>query len=205
MTDPLAYAHLFDDLPGDIESLCKIIQGVMIHIFWAECYGIRLSSMCNNEVQIRPIARILARIVELDASPLEREHTPDKKLVGNCRDFALMLTALLQYQGKPVRARCGFSRYFRSDLLEDHWVCEYWDANQSRWILAEAQLDEFQQQALPIRFSPLDVPRTMFVTGGKAWQMCRAGQFTPKKFGIFGMRGMWFIRGNLIRDVAALN
>ena len=45
----------------------------------------------------------------------------------------------------------------------------------------------------------------MFITGGKAWQMCRAGQADPDKFGIFDMHGLWFVRGDFIRDVAALN
>ena len=88
---------------------------------------------------------------------------------------------------------------------EDHWVCEYWHATENRWRFVDGQLDEFQQQALRMRFSPLDVPRTMFITGGKAWQMCRAGQADPDRFGIFDMHGLWFVRGDFVRDVAALN
>ena len=36
---------------------------------------------------------------------------------------------------------------------------------------------------------------------------CRMGEADPAKFGIFkgDLRGLWFIAGNLIRDVAALN
>jgi hypothetical protein len=35
--------------------------------------------------------------------------------------------------------------------------------------------------------------------------MCRTGQADPETFGIFNMRGLGFIRGNLVRDLAALN
>lgn len=35
--------------------------------------------------------------------------------------------------------------------------------------------------------------------------MCRDGEEDPEKFGIFDMRGMGFILGNLIRDLLALN
>jgi Transglutaminase-like superfamily len=205
MTDPRAGAYLFDNLPRDIALLCKIVQGVMVHIFWAERYGLKLSGKRSEEVQIRPVARKLARIVELDSCPLILGRPLDKKLVGNCRDFTVMLTAMLQHQGVPARGRCGFGRYFMPGTYEDHWVCEYWDAVENRWRLVDAQLDEFQREALHIRFDPLDVPRTEFITGGKAWQMCRAREADPKKFGIFKMRGMWFIRGDFIRDVAALN
>jgi len=205
MTDPREHAPLFDDLPRDVAALCKVVQGVMIHIFWAERYGIKLSDERKNEVQIRSVARKLAHILELDPRPLTDARSLDKKLVGNCRDFSVMLTALLQHQGVPARARCGFGRYFMPGKHEDHWVCEYWNATENRWMFVDGQLDEFQQQALRIRFSPLDVPRTMFITGGKAWQMCRAGQADPDKFGIFDMHGLWFVRGDFIRDVAALN
>jgi hypothetical protein len=205
MTDPREHAPLFDDLPRDVAALCKVVQGVMIHIFWAERYGIKLSDERKNEVQIRSVARKLAHILELDPRPLSDARSLDKKLVGNCRDFSVMLTALLQHQGVPARARCGFGRYFMPGKYEDHWVCEYWHATENRWMFVDGQLDEFQQQALRIRFSPLDVPRTMFITGGKAWQMCRAGQADPDRFGIFDMHGLWFVRGDFVRDVAALN
>ena len=35
--------------------------------------------------------------------------------------------------------------------------------------------------------------------------MCRSCQADPDKFGIFDMHGLWFIRGNLVRDLLALN
>jgi hypothetical protein len=71
--------------------------------------------------------------------------------------------------------------------------------------MVDAQLDDFQSQELKIGFDPLDVPRDQFIVGGKAWLSCKNDETDPEKFGIFDMRGMWFIRGNLIRDLAALN
>jgi hypothetical protein len=71
--------------------------------------------------------------------------------------------------------------------------------------MVDAQLDEFQKKNLKIRFNTVDVPSYNFVTGGKAWLLCRAGQADPQKFGIFKMRGLDFIRGDLIRDFLALN
>jgi hypothetical protein len=40
---------------------------------------------------------------------------------------------------------------------------------------------------------------------GKAWANCRGGEADPDTFGIFDMHGLWFVRGNLVRDIAALN
>ena len=84
-------------------------------------------------------------------------------------------------------------------------MCEYGEADQARWVLVDAQLDERQCQQLGIDFDRLDVPRDQFIVGGQAWQLCRAGQADPEAFGVGERRGLWFVRGDFIRDVAALN
>jgi hypothetical protein len=205
MTEPGEYAALFDGLPTEIPALVEVVQGLLIHIFWAEQYGVTLSEERQQEVQIRPVAAKVARILELDDRPLTEARSLEKKLVGNCRDFSVMMCAALRHQGVPARARCGFGTYFMPDHYEDHWMCEYWNADQARWVQVDAQVDGFQQEALSIQFDPLDMPPGQFVTGGKAWQMCRAGETDPDKFGILDMHGIWFVRGNLIRDFLSLN
>jgi len=199
------YTHLLDPLPREIPSLCKVVQGLMIHIFWAKHYNVEHDDSRQAEVQLRYITQKLARIMELDPRPLTETRQPAQRLVGNCRDFSLLLTAMLRYQGIPARARCGFARYFEPNHYEDHWVCEYWHGEQNRWVLVDAQLDELQCHKLSVQFDPLDVPRDQFIVGGQAWQLCRTGQADPETFGIFDMHGLWFVRGNFVRDVAALN
>lgn len=205
MTDPKEYATLFDDLPTDLASLCQVVQGLMVHIYWAERYGLTLSEERKQEVELRWVNRMLARLLELDDRPLTQARPLDKKLVGNCRDHTTLLCAILRHQGVPARARCGFATYFLPNHFEDHWVCEYWNESARRWVMVDAQLDAFQRDQLQIRFDPLDVPDDQFLTGGRAWLMCRAGQADPEQFGIADMHGMWFIRGDLLRDFLALN
>jgi hypothetical protein len=205
MTDPQQYATPFDDLPTGIPELVKVVQGLMIHIFWAERYGLTLSELRKEEVQLRQVDRQLNRLLELDDRPLTAARPLEQKLVGNCRDFSVMLCAMLRHQGVPARTRCGFGTYFLPDHYEDHWVCEYWNAAENRWILVDAQLDAFQQKTLKTQFDPLDVPRDQFIVGGQAWQMCRTGGADPEKFGIFEWHGIWFVRGNLIRDFLSFN
>lgn len=205
MTNPKEYAPLFDGLPADISALCQVVQGLTLHIFWAERYGLELSDARKQEVELRTIPRRLARALELDDRPLTEARPLDQRLVGNCRDFSTLLCAILRHQGVPARARCGFGAYFLPNHFEDHWVCEYWNADRQRWIMVDAQLDAFQREALNIPFDPLDVPQDQFLTGGRAWTLCRAGQADPDQFGIFDMHGLWFIRGDLGRDFLALN
>jgi hypothetical protein len=204
-TTPGPYAPLLEALPADISSLVSILQGVMLHIFWAESYGVSLTDERKAEVQLRCVDKQLARIVELDDRPLTEARAHERKLVGNCRDFSVMLTAILRHQGVPARARCGFGTYFLPGHYEDHWVCEYWDAAQSRWMLVDAQLDDLMLDALKPDFDPLDTPRDRFVVGGKAWQLCRSGEADPDDFGIFDMHGIEFVRGDLLRDFLAFN
>jgi hypothetical protein len=194
-----------EDLPDDLPSLVETVQGLLIHIFWAERYGLHLSDERKAEVNLRSFAQKLPHLLKLDSAPLTQSRPLDKRLVGNCRDFSDFLAAMLKLKGIPARARCGFGAYFAPGAFEDHWVAEYWNSRQKRWMMVDAQLDDFQQKELGTRFDTLDVPNTEFITGGKAWKMCRSGEADAQKFGIFDMRGLWFIRGDLMRDFLALN
>lgn len=199
------YSNLLDDLPADIASLVRVVQGLLIHVFWADQYGVQLDAARRDELQLRDAPSMFARILELDSRPLAEPREPDCRLVGNCRDFSVLLVTFLRHQGVPARARCGFGRYFIPDHYEDHWVAEVWNEAGQRWMLVDAQLDALQQEKLGIAFDTLDLPRDQFITGGGGWSLCRGGQADPATFGIFDMQGLWFVRGNLGRDVAALN
>lgn len=199
------YAPLLEDLPAAIPALVQAVQGNLLHIFWAEGYGVTLTDEQRQGVGIRSAAEKLRRIHAASAAPLTTPRPPEARLVGNCRDFSVLLTALLRHHGIPARARCGFGTYFTADHYEDHWVCEYWRVDEGRWVMVDAQLDALQRDTLSPDFDTLDVPRDRFITGGHAWQLVRTERADPEKFGIFDMHGTWFIIGNLLRDVAALN
>lgn len=205
ISDPGTFTYLYQHLPTAIDELVRVVQGTTIHVFWAKRYGVEHSEERQGEVQLRHMPPRLARTLELDPRPLTEARAPEDKLVGNCRDHSLLLVSMLRHQGVPARARCGFGAYFQPNHFEDHWVAEYWNADEGRWVLVDAQLDALQREVLGIPFNPLDVPRDQFIVGGKAWQMARRGQADANTFGIFEMRGLGFILGNLLRDLAALN
>lgn len=134
MTDPGEYAYLYKDLPSDVSELCQVIQGVVIHIFWANSYGVELSEERKKEVQMRKVEDILKRIIELDDRPITFERDPNKRVVGNCRDYLVFFCSVLRHRGIPARARCGFGTYFTPGLYVDHWICEYWNTSEKRWV-----------------------------------------------------------------------
>lgn len=203
MTDLSSIAEHVGHLPADVPSLCRIVQGVVLHPFWAERYGVRDADARDEELQIREASKILAKALEIDGRPLDEAREPDKRVLGNCRDFTTITTALLRHKGIPARGRCGFGRYFTEDRYIDHWVVEWW--NGERWQLSDAQLDGFQVGELKATFDPLEVPRDRFIDAGRAWKLYRDGEADGDHFGVLDMWGPWFIEGNIGRDIASLN
>ena len=208
MTALGAHADEILTLPSDLASLCEVVQGALIHRDIAPwLYGITLTEAQRDDGHIRPIAQMLTRIHELDSRPITNARDVGHRLPSVCRHFSLMLCSILRAQGIPARLRCGFGAYFTPGKFEDHWVCEYWNAGQKRWILVDAQLDAIQRNALHIDFDPLDTPRNKFIIAGDAWQMCRSGLADPANFGLTHahLQGLWFVAGNVLRDLASLN
>jgi hypothetical protein len=195
----------FTGLPGDPGALASVVQGLLMHEHVAPAYGLTLSADQHAEAHTRPVEEIVRQIVAHDARPLTASRPPAERQVGVCRHFTLLHMAMLRRAGLQARARCGFGAYFEAGKFIDHWVTEYWNEERKAWVLVDAQLDARQREIFGIAFDPLDVPRDQFVVAGDAWQRCRAGRLDPNAFGILDMFGLWFIAGNVIRDVAALN
>src|SRR5271163_2581483 len=208
ITAPGVLAAKFDALPTEVAAVCEVLHGVLIHRdMGGFLYGVNLSDIRREEAHLRSTPEMLSQIFAHDPRPLTINRKPDDRMAGVCRHFATMLTAILREQGIAARARCGFSAYFTPGKFEDHWVCEYWSVALKQWILVDAQLDPLQRSAFHLDFDPLDVPRNRFIIAGDAWQMCREGRAEPDRFGLshMGLRGSWFIAGNVLRDLAALN
>ena len=42
MVDSGEHTGLFESLPNEIPALCQVVQGILLHIFWAERDGVTL-------------------------------------------------------------------------------------------------------------------------------------------------------------------
>lgn len=205
MSDAGTKARLLDGLPRDVGGLARVVQGLLIHEHVAPAYGVTLSAEQHAQAHVRGVEKMLDCIARQDSRPLSQARPPAERVVGVCRHFTLLHVAMLRRQGIAARARCGFGAYFEKGKFIDHWVTEYWNESQQRWVLVDAQLDQRQRELFAIAFDPLDVPQDQFLVAGDAWQLCRGGKADAGAFGILDMHGLWFIAGNVIRDVAALN
>ena len=208
MSDPGHHRALFAELQNDVGSLARIIHGLGIYdVVAKDFYDFDLSDERRREIYIRSMEKRLDRIMALEDCPLSVARPPDKRIAGRCNSYALALVSMLRAKGVPARSRCGFGAYLNRRRLEDHWVCEYWDADRWRWALADAQLDAVWCQKIRVSFDTCDVPREQFLTAADAWRRYRRGAADPQMFGISfaGLYGEWFMAASVIRDLAALN
>ena len=205
LSDAGIWALQFAALPDDVAGLAKVLQGLLIHEHMPDVYGVTLSDRQRGEPHVRGTGEILERIAIHNSRPLSCARPASERFAGCCRHYTLLLVAMLRSKGIAARARCGFGAYFTKDRFVDHWVTEYFDEAQRRWVLADAQIDGLQRALFGIAFDTLDVPRDKFLVAGDAWRLCRDGKADPRTFGVLDMSGLWFVASNAIRDVAALN
>jgi hypothetical protein len=204
LASPGKHAALFNGVPAEPAGVAAVVQGLMIHEFWAEAYGVTLAEQDRDRVNLRRVEHVLDAIVRRDDRPLTAPRPPAARIATNCRGFSVLAVAMLRSKGVPARARCGFGAYFKPGFFEDHWVAEFFDG--ARWRLLDAQIDGLQRERLAIDFDLTDVPRDRFVVAGDAWQQFRAGRADPSKYGLSSIdeAGDWWIAANLMRDAAAL-
>jgi hypothetical protein len=207
MTSAGRFSSLMDQLPSDVPALARVVQGLALHEFASDWYGVSIPEERRSESHIRSAERMLERILTLDGRPLMVARPPEKRLVGVCHHFMVLLLTMLRAKGIPVRGRRGFGSYFNPGYFEDHVVCEYWSAADGRWILVDPQFDEVWRAKLHIEHDVLDVPRDRFLIAHDAWKQCREDRADPMRFGIVkgDLRGLWFVADTLVHDVANLS
>src|SRR5450756_1613548 len=208
------YAEFLTWLTDDIRAIFQVVQGILVHDAWIKGYGAALDWSHAYTTQAATMEDLLDRALQMDPRSLALPRSPEGRVVCCCREFATLFCAILRFKGIPARSRCGFGLYFSPGWYEDHWMCEVWQAQSGRWVQMDPQIDPFQQSTLKLAFSPLDLPPGQFSVAGDAWVKCRTRQVDPARCGIsadpsyFGLEtlyGLWFVRGQLLRDFAALN
>ncbi|MBE1875491.1 transglutaminase-like domain-containing protein [Myceligenerans pegani] len=205
-TDPGPHRDSVRDLRRDIPGLLDTLHGLLIHEHLTRAYDVEHRPDHNETANLRHAEDLLARLLA-DGRPLTEPREPDERLGGTCRDFTILAVTALRVHGIPARARCGFGAYFPVPSNEDHWVAEYWNDGEGRWVLVDAQIDDRQRELFNTDIDVTDVPRDQFVVAGDAWLRCRAGEDDADRYGLTVTQefGAWWIAANLIRDTAALS
>ena len=209
------YEYLFHDLPENLSELCLLIQKLLLHQFWIlekKHYGISASELrksgrdLNHEINLRSVEEILEYLLSLDEDPLTGERGPEVRAVGNCRDYATLLVSILRYQGIPARVRSGVARYFsKTGFLEDHFICEFWNASEQRWQRVDPQIDQIQKDALELNMDMTDLPADQFLNAGESYFELKSGKVEPKNIGVMEFLGWRYARYKLVSDLASIN
>ena len=184
-SDPGRYAEFYDAVPKDVAGIVHTIHGLMIHNFATRLHGLNPSKEKLDEINFRKISDRLARLLEINSAPLTEARTPEERVIGTCRDFALLFVSIARHNGISARERVGFAPYLGSNGISyDHRVAEYWHARKKRWILVDPQIDAVTRQAnKAITFDTLNmVSSEHFYLAGDVWQRCRKGETDPLNF-----------------------
>ena len=194
---------------SSVEEAVRVVQGLLVYDLAAkDLYGVELTAAQAGAVHERDAAALLELARTIDPRPLDQPRNPGERIGGRCNTYTLLTVALLRAAGVPARSRCGFGAYFVQGFYGDHWVAEYWDPEERRWTMVDAQLDDTWQRTIGMNASiPATVGPEQFLTAGHAWQAWRAGQLDADRCGLTSIdeHGAFWIAGNLRLDLAALN
>ena len=215
ISSPGKLEYLYKGLPDHVEDLCQIIQSLLLHQFWIQDrknYGVTSDDLkesgrdLNQEINLRSVEEIIEFLLSLDDRPLEREREADKRVVGNCRDYSLLLVSMLRFKGIPARVRSGVARYFfQTGFLEDHFICEFWNSEEDRWQLTDPQIDRIQKDVLGIDLEMTNLPPDQFLNAGESYYELQSGKVEPGNIGVMDFLGWKYVHYKLVSDLASIN
>jgi hypothetical protein len=187
-----------DDLPEEPVEICQLARHLVIQPTDAKGVGLAEERFAEN--QLRPVQGIIGALLAHQPAPLTVPRSPDRRVIGTCRHFAVLSCALLRYRAVAARARCGFATYFQPGQGLDHWITEY--RHGDRWVRIDSEI-----LGGSVVDKPEDLAAGEFLTGGEAWSAFRDGRIDATRFGVCGTEnwGPAEIRGNVVKDLAALN
>ena len=183
------YQEFAKKLPENLKELCLLQRHQIIHpvnlmdetrqdknSFYGDMTKIPETRLIFED-DIFPIAQsVLAELLRKD-SKYDMKREIQNKVHVTCRCQAILLVSILKAKGIPARARSGFAEYFKNDgIYWDHWITEFYDGKNGKWILADADgcCDD-------IDFNPFDMPREKFLFGAKAWLGMRRKEFKEEQ------------------------
>lgn len=205
-------AAAVDRLPADMVELRRVSSGLVFHYRAGGDFAANgVPPERISETDLRFAGPMLERLLERGQLAPDTDRPAASRVVGCCRDSAVLLVALARHHGIPARIRVGFAAYFIEGWMVDHVVTELWDAEAGRWRRVEAEIGEKHVSATSGRVvDVLDVPTDEFLDAPTAWRAVRDGKFDPSRFVVHpelqepSTRGLPQIACNVMLDLAGL-
>ncbi len=210
------YKEFILSLPNDIPSIGMLICDQITHpsMYFTEpspyledTYFGKFSSYPKHrfknedELYITAVSMI-AGILRLDETGFTKNRDVTKRITVSCRQASVLFSAILKAKGIPCRSRAGFMDFGNTgDSYMEHWVNEYWDFNENRWVLVDA--DGYYEYEQRFGYSQFDLPRRKFVTASEAWIGLRKNTLN-KKLDVFSSNPLEGVCEYLFMDFHAL-
>lgn len=210
------YKDFIRSLPDDIPSIGRLVCDQITHpsMYFTEpspylesaYYGEFASYPKNrfrneDELYITAVSMI-AGILRLDETGFTKNRDVTKRITVSCRQASVLFSAILKAKGIPCRSRAGFMDFGdEGDSYMEHWVNEYWNFNENRWVLVD--VDGYYEYEHRFGYSQFDLPRRKFVTASEAWIGMRQNTLN-KKLDVFTPTALEGLCDYLFMDFHAL-
>ncbi len=187
------YQDYFKSLPNEIEELGRLICSQVIHrvtlregntnankdMIYGDMNRFPWHRMrCEDDILLTATA-MTAELFRMDERGFTLDRRVEDKIVVCCRYVSVLMSAILKAKGIPCRSRAGFAPYFHQGESWDHWINQYWDNRQERWISIDA--DGFYDQK-ELGFDPYDIPDDRFDWAAVTWLAIRNGEQEGSRF-----------------------
>lgn len=187
------YKEYYQSLANDISELGKLICSQVIHRITLKqgntganeklIYGdmtkypwYRLR--CEDDVLLTAAA-MTAELFRLDNRGFSLQRAAENKIVVTCRYVSVLMSAILKAKGIPCRSRAGFAPYFDDNISGDHWINQYWNDKENRWVTFDA--DGFFNDA-DLGFNQFDIPENQFHCAADTWLNIRNEKVDGRQF-----------------------
>ncbi|MCA9833468.1 MAG: transglutaminase domain-containing protein [Thermomicrobiales bacterium] len=211
-TDPGEFAALWDTINPTIDEMAAAITPLLFHYRGDGDYAENgIAPERVEEINLRYAADMLSCVQRMEPITPGAPRDANKRMVGCCRDWALLFVSLARHHRFAARNRVGFAGYFAEGWWIDHTIAEIWDDVAGRWRLVDPELRGPWTLSGGQEVNPVDISREIFLPGLDAWRRSRAGEFDAEKFVVApdlmvpDLRGWPYLRHNVVQDIAALN
>lgn len=192
-TDLGMYNDFIKQLPNNIEELCILQRMQTIHpiafkkeeirnskkSFWGDMTAIPNTVLLREDDIFPTSISMIAEILRKNSKYSLNRESKDKLFI-TCRGQAILLAATLKAKNIPARVRSGFAEYpSNNGIYWDHWITEYYNDKENRWILIDADCCCNDN----IDFDIYDIPQNKFLKAAQVYLEFRKNPSNISKLG----------------------
>ena len=212
-TYPGLYEDYLKTLPNDIYELGVLIRNQEMHRVELRR---AMTDKNNNEIKkgypwykprchddvLLTAASIISELFRQDERGFTNNRLIENKIVITCRYVSVLTSSILKAKGIPCRSRAGFMGYAYENRLTDHWINQYWNNKENRWITIDMDEDENEMCK---KINLTDMKENDFYFAANAWLDARRGIANVNDFDHGGsLKGLNILAWQLFFDFHAL-